>query len=337
LRRILGGEERLLDPSALMRGLQRVRVGGPERDLHTRSRLHALWRILAPPRLWRELETAKEVVLVPDGTLNRVAFETLVTNPNGRDVRYWLDEGPAIRYAPSLTALDAISARGSSGKGSERFVIVADPLFTPGSAGEGLPTLPATRLEAAGIRDAFSGLRPVVDLEGSDATEARVRQALAEGAHYVHFATHGLVEERTGDTLATLALSPPQGSPSGTADDGRLQLFEIYDLGLKAELAVLSACDSQVGKVVEGEGVFALSRGFLAGGAQRVIASLWPVEDSSTAELMRDFYGRLARSEREGRPVSYAVVLRDAKRRLRNEERWSAPFFWAPLILTGAR
>ena len=115
-------------------------------------------------------------------------------------------------------------------------------------------------------------------------------------------------------------------------NDGLLQLFEIYELPLDVELAVLSACDGQVGRRVEGEGVFALSTGFLAAGARRVIASQWPADDSSTAFLMADFYGRLAAG---GDSVDYAQALTEARRRVRRTPDWSSPFYWAPFVLTG--
>jgi len=85
------------------------------------------------------------------------------------------------------------------------------------------------------------------------------------------------------------------------------------------------------------EGIYTLSRGFLIAGARRVIASQWSVEDASTAELMGDFFQRIASAEKAARPIDYAEALRDAKRRIRNQERWAAPFYWAPFILMGKK
>jgi CHAT domain-containing protein len=100
---------------------------------------------------------------------------------------------------------------------------------------------------------------------------------------------------------------------------------------------VLSACETNVGAAVEAEGVFALSRGFLAAGARRVIASQWAVEDRSTAELMGSFFRRVAEAERAGTPVDYTRALRDAKRLIRSRPEWAHPYYWAPFVLTGAR
>lgn len=91
---------------------------------------------------------------------------------------------------------------------------------------------------------------------------------------------------------------PFQGEKTVAEDDGFLQLFEIYDLNLsECELTVLSACETNVGEYIEGEGVFALSRGFLAAGARRVIASQWSVNDASTAEMMGAFFRQIAANE----------------------------------------
>jgi CHAT domain-containing protein len=118
-------------------------------------------------------------------------------------------------------------------------------------------------------------------------------------------------------------------------DDGFLQLFEIYELPLDCELAVLSACSSNTGRVVAGEGVFALSRGFLVAGARRVVASQWAVDDDSTAELIGGLFKTVAASERAGGRPDVALALRDAKRKIRRTSKWADPFYWAPFILTG--
>jgi CHAT domain-containing protein len=98
----------------------------------------------------------------------------------------------------------------------------------------------------------------------------------------------------------------------------------------------LSACETNIGVAIEGEGVFALSRGFLAAGARRVIASQWNVNDASTATLIGAFFEAVFEAEQAGLPVDYAHALRDAKRRVRQEGTWESPFYWAPFILIGS-
>ena len=116
-----------------------------------------------------------------------------------------------------------------------------------------------------------------------------------------------------------------------------MQLFEIYDLHLGCEVAVLSACATQAGATVAGEGVFALSRGFLARGTRRVIASQWEVDDASTATLVSAFFEAVAGAEAVGRPADYAATLAAAKRKVRADPATAAPFYWAPFVLSGLR
>ena len=176
-----------------------------------------------------------------------------------------------------------------------------------------------------------------VVLSEAGAGEAAVREALSSRSRtYLHFATHGLVNQGGNELLAALALTAP-GEPAPPADDdGLLQLFEIYDLDARSELTVLSACDSHTGRRVSGEGVFALSRAFLAAGARQVVASLWPVDDSSTAYLMGAFYERVAAAAAPG-DVAYARALRDARRDVRGKAEGSHPYDWAPFVAPGAR
>jgi len=87
---------------------------------------------------------------------------------------------------------------------------------------------------------------------------------------------------------------------------------------------------------VAGEGVFALSRGFLVAGARRVVASLWPVDDDATAELVGQLFRELAAAERSGRAAPAAAALRKAKLAVRSRPGWEHPFFWAPFVLSGS-
>jgi len=213
--------------------------------------------------------------------------------------------------------------------------VAAPASTTPTPDARKLPQLPGTAKESAAVRAALADSADVVVLEGSAAREPAVRAALP-GKRYVHLATHGLIDQDGENLFAALALTPPPiGSPPAGDDDGFLELFEIYALPLDCELAVLSACGSNAGTVVSGEGVFALSRGFLIGGARRVIASQWPVDDASTAELIGELFRRIAAAERKGEPFDAARALRDAKLTVRRNSSWADPFFWAPFVLTG--
>ena len=314
------------------------------RRRHVEAALHGLWRVLVPPRLWPDLRRSNAVVVVPDGLLHQIPFEALVPVLGTGETasRYWLDEGPAVRYAASATALLQLSrsAHGAPdpSKARSRIVSVSDPAFgdAPTSSGRVLERLPGTARESEAIQAAFAEARGgtrVEVLQGAQAREAPVRAALP-GARYIHLATHGQVDESHDGLFATLALSPPPRAVDAS-DDGQLQLYEIYTLPLRSELAVLSSCESRVGRVVAGEGVFALSRAFLAAGSRRVVASLWPAEDDSTAQIVSLFFRAIALAEARDRKPDFASALLQAKRAARARSAWSDPFFWGPFVLEG--
>jgi CHAT domain-containing protein len=284
-------------------------------------------QVLVPPRLWDRVRKAEEVVIVPDGVLHLLPFEALIVSNDSRGARYWLDEGPVVRYGHSLTSLveEALAPERAATSGS--ILSLSDPDF--GDEGHSLPRLPGTARESEAIARLFPS-RTIV-LKGEAASEEGLRRHL-EGVRYLHMATHGLADMNHGE-MASLALTP---SGSDASDrDGFLNLFEIYDLRLDCELAVLSACDTRIGPRLEGEGVFALSRGFQSAGARRTVASLWQAADESTALLIESFFQGIADAERAGKRIEYSRLLRDAKRRVRARPEWSSPFYWAPLVLTG--
>ena len=140
----------------------------------------------------------------------------------------------------------------------------------------------------------------------------------------IHFATHGVLDSRPA--LSGVALS--QFDAQGRPQDGFLRLHDIYNLKLPAELVVLSACDTALGKDIKGEGLIALTRGFMYAGAPRVMASLWKVNDETTAEFMKAFYQRLFN---EG--LAPAAALRAAQLAMWRQGR--APFHWAAFVLQG--
>jgi CHAT domain-containing protein len=113
--------------------------------------------------------------------------------------------------------------------------------------------------------------------------------------------------------------------------EGFLQMHEIYKLRLPVEMVVLSSCETGIGRMVRGEGLAAMSRGFMYAGAKRVVASLWEVNDSSTAELMTHFYRNLLAGGGQ-RP---AAALRAAQIEMWRKDSESSPYFWAAFIIQG--
>ncbi|HET6983436.1 MAG TPA: CHAT domain-containing protein, partial [Myxococcaceae bacterium] len=146
-------------------------------------------------------------------------------------------------------------------------------------------------------------------------------------ARIVHFATHALLDVRRPE-LSGIVVS--ERDAAGRPRNGFLSLADISSMGLSAELVVLSACRTGLGKDVRGEGLVGLTRGFMNAGAPRVLASLWKVSDTATAALMSRFYRELLEAG-----LAPAEALRQAQQALRKDRRTSAPHAWAGFVLEG--
>jgi CHAT domain-containing protein/Tfp pilus assembly protein PilF len=187
-----------------------------------------------------------------------------------------------------------------------------------------LPRLLFSRKEAAAILGVSPGGKAWLDFNAN--RETATRSELSE-YRIIHFATHGLVDSQHPE-LSGLVLS--MVDKHGNPQDGFLQLQDIYNLKLPANLVVLSACETALGKEINGEGMVGLTRGFMYAGASRVVASLWKVSDVATATLMADFYRAM---EKDGMPASAA--LRAAQINMWKQKRWSDPYFWAAFQIQG--
>jgi len=205
--------------------------------------------------------------------------------------------------------------------------------------------LPATKEEVRGVQNLFReragffarwfGNDAQVRLE-QQASEAYLKSTRLADFRYVHFATHGFVNE-SKPKLSGLLLAPERAASApfeppvaSQKEDGILYLGEIYNLNLNADLVVLSACETGLGKMAKGEGLIGLARGFLYAGAANLLVSLWQVNDASTANLMIDFY----RNRLEGK--SKAAALREAKlRMIERHAKYAKPYHWAPFVLIG--
>lgn len=145
---------------------------------------------------------------------------------------------------------------------------------------------------------------------------------------YIHFATHGIVNEEKPE-LSGLILAQDTTS----SEDNILFTGEIYNMKLNADLTVMSACETGLGKITEGEGVIGLTRALLYAGSKNIIVSLWQVSDNSTNDLMVEFYKKMLLKKKK--TVSYSEPLRKAKLKLIEEGKYAHPFFWSPFILIG--
>ena len=163
---------------------------------------------------------------------------------------------------------------------------------------------------------------------GFDATLSAAKSLDLQQYRILHFATHGLIYGDYPQLYGVvLSLVDKQGKPQ----DGFLRLNEVYNLRLAADLVVLSACQTALGKNIKGEGIVGLTRGFMYAGAARVVASLWKVDDRAAAELMKYFYEGMFGQAR----LRPSAALRAAQLRMLEQPRWRSPYFWAAFILQG--
>jgi CHAT domain-containing protein len=200
--------------------------------------------------------------------------------------------------------------------------------------GFGFGSLPSSREEVESI----AGLYPGSSREflGEEATEERAK-SIGRDVRYLHFACHGLIDERFPLNSA-LVLSIPANLGRGQ-DNGLLQAWEIFEhMGLDADLVTLSACETALGKELGGEGLLGLTQAFQYAGARSVLASLWGVADESTAMLMKGFYGYLKAGKAKADALRMAQIdLIKAKAGTQTLGRApiSHPFYWAAFQLIG--
>lgn len=195
-----------------------------------------------------------------------------------------------------------------------------------GTAQVSIPRLPFTRSEA----DQILAVAPrQSSLKALDFGANRLIATSDELSkyRYVHFATHGYLDkERAGLSAIVLSMVDEQGKPQ----DGFLRTHDIYNLKLPAELVVLSACETGLGKDIKGEGLEGLTRGFMYAGARRVVVSLWNVNDKATAALMQRLYSGMLRSNK-----TPAAALRAAQIEMLRTRPWQSPYFWAGFVMQG--
>jgi len=327
-----------------------------ETDAELVAASRALFDELFPPEARAAIEAAERVIVSPDGPLWELPFAALVTTASGEPA--WLGLEKRLSYTPSLTVLAQERERPpASGAITRNALVVGDPVFVraakPTAAAEttGAPStptatpavlrgersyltsggtvparLPATAAEARRIAELY-GTKPLL---GESATEAAVRDKLPQ-ASIVHLATHGYFHPHLAMSSGVL-LAPPAGeiAKGKTDDDGALQAWEFgMSLPLRAELVVLSACETGRGELARGEGLVGLTRSLQAAGARTVVATHWKVADEATAELMVMFHKKLKKG------VAKDEALRQAMKEIAGRKRTAHPFYWAPFFLTG--
>jgi len=292
----------------------------------------------------------KRLLIVTSGALAYLPFEAL-PSPAGDEGRPLLLDHEIV-FAPSASVLFAQRQEARPPAATASAAVIADPVFERadprvhargGAPRADAPSIGLTRaIESLG-RSGFTRLPfsrreadaiaafvpPSALLKATDfaASRALVARGALDHHRIVHFATHGLLDSEHPDLSGlVLSLVDEKGAPV----DGFLRMHEIYNLHLPADLVVLSACQTALGREIRGEGLIGLTRGFMYAGARAVVASLWQVDDESTAELMKRFYRGMLKENR--RP---ADALRAAQLQMSRDPRWAAPFYWAGFVLQG--
>ncbi len=242
----------------------------------------------------------KRLVLVPYGILHYVPFAAL------HDGSGFLIQKHGFRQVPSLSALTVAPSQQAGGGGS---LVIGNPSRSDA------PNLPSAQQEATEVGRILSG--STVLLRG-DATLDRFR-ALSSSREFIHIASHGQFDSRN-PLQSRLLLAPDAGN------NGDLLVGSLYSLRLNAKLVTLSACETAVNQVSDGDDLVGLTRGFLFAGTQNVVATLWEIDDAATGSLMGSFYAAVAQN------VAVPEALRQAQ--LETMKRYPQPFFWAPFVPT---
>ncbi len=290
-----------------------------------------LYDILIRPT--KEQITGKRLVIIPDGVLNLLPFDLLLAAPpkpnstNYASQQYLLNEHP-ITYNYSATLYDK-SLRPTKHGRKKPFLGIA-PSFSGTKLSEinrqimlrnELVPLPGALDEVNGIKELLNG--DVLIKE--NATEGNFKD-IALDYQLIHLATHALLDD--SDPMYSKLLLP---ADSISGEDGFLHIYELYNMKIEADVVALSACNTGVGEVKNGEGVMTLSRGISYAGCDNTVMTLWSVGDRSTARLMDRTYKQLKQ------PIPKDVALQRAKLDfLTTGGRFtSAPLFWGGVIFVG--
>lgn len=311
-----------------------------------------LSRLLFEP-LKNELSDIKTLLIVPDGSLQLIPFATLTLDPDS-DFHPLIEQFEIVSF-PSFSSFVYLRETKQNAKAEKLLAVIADPIFqfdderlsrkgkkavrNKTSTAESdklaetlrdfgidrLSRLPFTNIEAKEIQK-FAPEDTTLAL-GENASRQRFLNGDFENYKILHFATHGFLNQKNPD-LSGLVLS--LFDKKRQSQNGFLRVIDLYSVRLNADLVVLSACQTGLGKDVEGEGIVGLTHGFMYAGASRVVSSLWKVEDAATAELMKNFYREMLVNKQ-----TPAAALRSAQNAMRKINRFQHPRYWAGFTLNG--
>ena len=291
----------------------------------------------------------KRLIIVPDGKLHYFPVAALpLPNSESNDPILLTNE---TVYEPSAQTLLLLEKSRRQSAATKNLLVFSDPIFTTDDARFSPENKPVKTAETTSadkfrfVESLNSLMRLTASKDESDsivsivgATESDVysgfaanREQLlnikAEDYKILHFATHGFTDEQRPE-LSGIILS--RFDEQGQKLDESFRIHDIYGLNLNADLVVLSACETGIGKEVKGEGLMSLNNAFLQTGAKSVMASLWKVEDGATLDLMKNFYGAMA-----GANLTPSQALRQAQIKLRRNPQYQSPFYWAAFTVQG--
>lgn len=313
----------------------------------------ALFDILLKPAN-KVLKTKPNLIIIPDGILHYLPFEAMISHLEKNEPHY-LIESKNISYAPSASVLEFIKNQMPAQTNKRELLAFGDPIFGDETAtakrevfapdttsvdtltveiterglyeerGFKFSRLPHTAKEIEKIAAHIPIDKKQTYLR-AEAKEERAKAAQLSHYRIMHFATHAtLDEQKPGRSAIVLTLD------NDPTEDGFLQMNEIFNLKLDADLVVLSACQTGRGKLLRGEGVIGMTRAFMYAGARSLLVSLWPVIDESTANFMANFYSYMRQGQAKNEALRRAKLdwIKGEKRPLRH------PYYWAPFVLMG--
>jgi CHAT domain-containing protein len=316
---------------------------------------YALFHMLLPGPAAAAATHAKSLIVVPSGSLYRVAFETLASrDPGSSGEGHYLIEDVPVSYVPSISLLAVVrSAYAKPARGRSSLLAFANPTFgsdaptvspavatvaelqvaaaRSGFAGGVFPALPGTQVEGEAVRVALDA-SPASLVSGDAATRARVLALNASNAlrtyRYVLFATHAVLPNQiAGLVQPAIVLAHPDSS------DGLLTMSDIFGLAFDADFVALSACSTGVQTTdSSGEGISGLTRAFLFAGTPAISVTLWEVDDAAAPQLTPQFFAGMY-----ARGLSPAEALRRAKLALlrSTQARFRHPYAWGPSVIFG--
>ncbi|WP_293079647.1 tetratricopeptide repeat protein [Okeania sp. SIO3B5] len=301
----------------------------------------------------------KRLLIVGDGILQTIPFAALPLtsgNEGGQDYQPLIvnHEIVTLPSSSSISILrEQVEGRTPAPK---KVAVIADPVFADNDPrfqiasqpkketetnnltamaltrsledfiGSSFNRLEATRQEAEAILALVPDNLKQLSLDFDANRETAINLDLSQ-YQIVHLATHGLLNESQPE-LSGLVLS--LYDETGKGKPGFLQLNDIFNLEMPAELVVLSACKTGIGEEIRGEGLVTLTRGFMYAGAKRVVVSLWSVEDNSTSKLMQNYYQKILETGKN--PVE---AMRETQLEMLSSDNWKAPYYWAPFVVQG--